>query len=58
MSFSLDAVIALEFHHQRIRDPSKFSSPLKNKLMYLNESCKYFNDLLEQICGILALIFV
>jgi diacylglycerol kinase (ATP) len=44
MSFGLDAAVALEFHDQRTRDPSKFSSPLKNKLMYLNESCKYLND--------------
>lgn len=44
MSFGLDAAIALEFHDQRTRDPSKFSSPLKNKLMYINESGKYFND--------------
>lgn len=44
MSFGLDAAIALDFHDDRTRDPSKFSSPLKNKLMYLNESCKYLND--------------
>lgn len=44
MSFGLDAAITLEFHDERNRDPSKFSSPLKNKLMYLNESWKYFNE--------------
>jgi hypothetical protein len=44
MSFGLDAAIALEFHDRRKRDPTKFSSPLKNKLMYLNESRKYLND--------------
>ncbi|CAF5009800.1 unnamed protein product, partial [Rotaria sp. Silwood1] len=44
MSFGLDAAIALDFHEQRTRNPSKFSSPWKNKLMYLNESCKYLND--------------
>lgn len=44
MSFGLDAAIALEFHDRRSRDPRKFSSPLKNKLMYLNESRKYLND--------------
>lgn len=44
MSFGLDAAIALEFHDRRSRNPSKFSSPLKNKLMYLNESRKYLND--------------
>lgn len=44
MSFGLDAAIALEFHDRRKRDPAKFSSPLKNKLMYLNESRKYLND--------------
>ncbi|UJR23191.1 hypothetical protein I4U23_026210 [Adineta vaga] len=44
MSFGLDAAIALEFHERRKHDPGKFSSPLKNKLMYLNESRKYLND--------------
>jgi hypothetical protein len=44
MSFGLDAAITLEFHDRRKRDPAKFSSPLKNKLMYLNESRKYLND--------------
>jgi len=44
MSFGLDAAIALEFHDRRTRDPKKFSSPLKNKLMYLNESRKYLHD--------------
>ncbi|CAF3119080.1 unnamed protein product [Rotaria socialis] len=44
MSFGLDAAITLDFHDERTRDPSKFSSPLKNKLMYLNESCKYLSD--------------
>lgn len=44
MSFGLDAAIALEFHDRRKRDPTKFSSPLKNKLMYLNESRKYLQD--------------
>lgn len=44
MSFGLDAAIALEFHDRRKRDPTKFSSPLKNKLMYLNESRKYLNE--------------
>ncbi len=44
MSFGLDAAITLEFHDQRIRNPSKFSSPLKNKFMYLNESRKYLES--------------
>ncbi|CAF1401435.1 unnamed protein product [Adineta ricciae] len=44
MSFGLDAAIALEFHERRKQDPGKFSSPLKNKFMYLNESRKYLND--------------
>jgi hypothetical protein len=44
MSFGLDAAIALDFHDQRTRDPSKFSSPWKNKLLYLSESSKYLND--------------
>ncbi len=44
MSFGLDAAITLDFHDERTRDPSKFSSPWKNKLMYVNESCKYLKD--------------
>ncbi|CAF1138969.1 unnamed protein product [Rotaria sp. Silwood1] len=44
MSFGLDAAITLDFHDKRTRDPSKFSSPWKNKLMYVNRSCKYFSD--------------
>ncbi|CAF0784869.1 unnamed protein product [Didymodactylos carnosus] len=44
MSFGLDAAIALEFHDKRTREPEKFSSPFKNKLMYLNESRKYMGD--------------
>ncbi|CAF1245900.1 unnamed protein product [Rotaria sordida] len=44
MSFGLDAAIALDFHDKRTRDSSKFSSPWKNKLMYMNRSCKYFSD--------------
>ena len=44
MSFGLDAAIALEFHDKRSRNPAKFSSPLKNKLMYLIEGRKYLND--------------
>ncbi|CAF3872876.1 unnamed protein product [Rotaria sp. Silwood1] len=44
ISFGLDAAIMLEFHAERTHDPSKFSSPLKNKIMYVNESCKYFDD--------------
>ncbi len=37
MSFGLDAAVTLEFHDQRNRDPSKFSSPLKNKFMYVSQ---------------------
>ncbi|CAF1192614.1 unnamed protein product [Adineta steineri] len=44
MSFGLDAAITLDFHHERTLNPAKFSSPLNNKLMYLNESCKYIED--------------
>ncbi|CAF1120443.1 unnamed protein product [Adineta ricciae] len=44
MSFGFDAAIALNFHDQRTRNPEKFSSPLKNKFMYLNESCKYLDE--------------
>ncbi|CAF1125813.1 unnamed protein product [Rotaria sordida] len=44
MSFGLDAAITLDFHDKRTRQPSKFSSPWKNKLMYLNRSCKHMSD--------------
>ncbi|CAF1292315.1 unnamed protein product, partial [Didymodactylos carnosus] len=44
MSFGLDAAIALDFHDHRARKPSKFSSPWKNKVMYINESLKYVGD--------------
>ena len=44
MSFGLDAAVALDFHDERTRNPSKFSSPLKNKLMYLNETGKYLSE--------------
>ncbi|CAF2776644.1 unnamed protein product [Rotaria sp. Silwood2] len=44
ISFGLDAAIALDFHVRRTGDPSKFTSPLKNKILYLNESRKYFKE--------------
>ncbi|CAF1570629.1 unnamed protein product [Rotaria magnacalcarata] len=44
LSFGLDAAIALDFHTRRIRDPSQFTSPLKNKIHYLSESRKYFKE--------------
>ncbi|CAF1141214.1 unnamed protein product [Adineta steineri] len=44
MSFGLDAAVTLAFHHERIHNPSKFSSPWKNKFMYVNESFKHFED--------------
>jgi hypothetical protein len=34
----------LDFHDSRTRDPSKFTSPFKNKLLYLNTSRKYFRE--------------
>jgi hypothetical protein len=44
MSFGLDAAIALDFHVHRTRNPSKFTSPFKNKILYLNESRKYLKE--------------
>ncbi|UJR12886.1 hypothetical protein I4U23_017060 [Adineta vaga] len=43
-SFGLDVAITLNFHDQRTQNPSKFSSSLKNKFLYLNESCKYLDE--------------
>ncbi|UJR32424.1 hypothetical protein I4U23_019886 [Adineta vaga] len=44
ISFGLDAAVVLDFHARRTRDPSGFTSPLKNKLVFISESRKYFND--------------
>ncbi|CAF0745439.1 unnamed protein product [Adineta steineri] len=44
ISFGLDAAVVLDFHAHRTRDPSKFTSPLKNKLIFIKESRKYFNE--------------
>ncbi len=44
MSFGLDAAVVLDFHVRRTRDPSKFTSPFKNKLLYLKESRKYTKE--------------
>lgn len=44
ISFGLDAAIVLDYQTRRERDPSKFTSPLKNKILCMNESRKYFHD--------------
>ena len=44
MSFGLDAAVVLDFHARRTADSTKFTSPFKNKLLYLNEARKYFNE--------------
>ena len=44
ISFGLDAAFVLDYHNRRLDDPSKFTSPLKNKILCINESRKYFND--------------
>ena len=44
ISFGLDAAIVLDYQARRARDPSKFTSPLKNKILCMNESRKYFHD--------------
>ncbi|CAF0973691.1 unnamed protein product [Didymodactylos carnosus] len=44
MSFGLDAAVILEFHDRRTRKPEKFTSRLKNKLIYINEGRKYVGD--------------
>ncbi|CAF3786226.1 unnamed protein product [Rotaria socialis] len=44
LSFGLDAAVVLDFHDKRIRDPSRFTSPFKNKLIYLSISRTYFRE--------------
>ncbi|CAF1050325.1 unnamed protein product [Rotaria sordida] len=44
ISFGLDAAIVVDYYASRTRHPSKFTSPLKNKILCINESRKYFND--------------
>lgn len=44
ISFGLDAAVVLDFHESRLRNPSRFTSPFKNKLLYLNTSRKYFRE--------------
>ena len=44
ISFGLDAAFVFDYDERRRRDPSKFTSPLKNKMLCINESFKYFND--------------
>ncbi|CAF1150628.1 unnamed protein product [Rotaria sp. Silwood1] len=44
LSFGLDAAVVLDFHDSRNRNPSKFTSPFKNKLIYLNISRRYFRE--------------
>jgi diacylglycerol kinase (ATP) len=44
MSFGLEAAVVLDFHARRTRDSTKFTSPLENKLRYINEVRKYFKE--------------
>ncbi|CAF0966209.1 unnamed protein product [Rotaria sordida] len=44
ISFGLDAAVVLDFHNKRMQNPSKFTSPMKNKLMYLNIGRQYFRE--------------
>ncbi|UJR12320.1 hypothetical protein I4U23_016497 [Adineta vaga] len=44
LSFGLDAAVVLDFHHQRIQNPSRFTSPTKNKFLYINISRKYLKE--------------
>jgi diacylglycerol kinase (ATP) len=44
ISFGLDAAVVLDFHDKRMRNPSKFSSPFKNKLIYINTARQYFRE--------------
>ncbi|CAF1166732.1 unnamed protein product [Rotaria sordida] len=42
--FGLDPAVVLDFHDKRMHDPSKFTSPMKNKLIYLNIGRQYFRE--------------
>jgi diacylglycerol kinase (ATP) len=44
ISFGLDAAVVLDFHVKRMRDPSKFTSPFRNKIHYLNTARRYFRE--------------
>ena len=44
LSLGLDAAVVLDFHDQRMQNPSGFTSPFKNKLIYLNVSRRYFKE--------------
>ncbi|CAF4027189.1 unnamed protein product, partial [Rotaria sp. Silwood2] len=44
ISLGLDAAVVLDFHDKRMRDSSKFTSPMKNKLIYLNCARHYFRE--------------
>jgi hypothetical protein len=44
ISFGLDAAVVLDFHDSRMRHPSRFTSPFKNKLLYLNIARHYFRE--------------
>ena len=46
LSFGLDGAVVLDFHDRRLRDSSRFTSPFKNKLLYLNISRNYFKEFL------------
>lgn len=45
-SFGLDGAVVLDFHHHRLTHPDQFTSPLKNKFIYLNLSRKYWKEFL------------
>lgn len=44
LSLGLDAAVVLDFHHERVTNPAKFTSPSKNKFLYLNISRQYFRE--------------
>ena len=44
LSLGLDAAVILDFHVRRLRDPSRFTSPMMNKLLYLNAARRYFRE--------------
>ena len=44
LSLGLDAAVILDFHVRRTRDSSRFTSPMMNKLLYLNAARRYFRE--------------
>ena len=49
-SLGLDGAVVLDFHDRRLTDPSSFTSPWKNKFIYLNLARVYWKEFLFWRC--------